>query len=141
MLRGDISNRAAAIIAVDYRILIDEQRPYLWLAQRVPDLLLSKGFEASMNRALPWRPGARLWVEAFPEYRIAAFTVGVPIISRAIEMILGSHIAEVYHFDNRHEFRNWSKITGAIGRIYTNDPQLLGLDEIIQPHSGWSQEI
>lgn len=141
MLRGEISNRAAAIIALDYRILLEERRPYVWFLQKVPELLLHKGFESAMHKALPWRGGARLWLESYWEYRFAVFTVEVPVISRAIDMIVGSHIIETFHFEDRYEFRRWSRITRAIGRIFTNDPLLLGMDDLIQPHSGWTQEI
>ena len=141
MLRGEISNRAAAIIALDYRILLDVNRPYTWFLRKVPELIMHKSFENTMNKALPWRPGAKLWLESYWEFRFAVFTVGVPTIARAVDMIVGSHIIETFHFEDRYEFNRWSRITRAIGKIYTNDPELLGLDDLIQPHSGWTQEI
>jgi hypothetical protein len=141
MLRGDISNRPAAIIAVDYRILLEERRGYAWFVKMVPELLLHKGFENTMKKALPWRPGAKLWLETYWEKRFAVFTVNVPIISRAIDMIVGDVLAETFHFHDRYEFRRWTQINRALGRVYTNDPLLLGLDELVQPHSGWSEEV
>lgn len=141
MFRGDISNRPAAIIAVDYRILLDKRESYLWFVKRVPELLLQKGFENTMKKALPWRPGAKLWLDLYWEKRFAVFTVNVPLISRAVDMIVGDVIAETYHFENKFEFRRWTQINKALGRVYTNDPALLGLDELIQPHSGWTEEI
>lgn len=141
MFRGDISNRPAAIIAVDYRILLEEKRGYSWFIKAVPELLLKKGFESKMKKALPWKPGAKLWLETYWEKRFAVFTVNVPIISRAIDMIVGDIIAETYHFHDRYEFRRWTQINQAIGRVYTNDPLLLGLDGLTQTHSGWSEEV
>ncbi len=141
MLRGEISNRPAAVIALDYRIILNQRKSYLWFVEKVPELLLEKGFENAMKKALPWRPGARLWLELNEGHRLAVFTVGTPLISRAIEMLVGTHIAECYHFEDRYQFRHWTRVSKNLGKVFTNDPALIGLDEIIQPHSGWTEEI
>jgi len=139
MLRGELSNRPAAICGVDYRILIETRKPYEWFIKKIPELLLHKSFENQMKKMLPLRKGAGEWLSANWEARFAAVVVGEPLLHRAIEMVLGDYLAEVYSFDDVHEFRFWMRSTPALHLVYTNDVLLLGLDGYTRPHTGWSE--
>jgi hypothetical protein len=142
MLRGELSNRPAAICAVDYKILIDEKREYAWFVKKIPELLLHKSFETLMKRALPIKKGARSWIDsAIEEHRVVAISVGVPLLARAIDMVLGDYVVETFHFDDQHEFRLWLRQTPQVYKVFTNDSRLLGLDGITTAHSGWSEKL
>jgi hypothetical protein len=142
MLKGEISNRPAAICAVDYKILLDEKREYAWFVKKIPELLLHKSFETLMKRALPIKSGARAWIEnAVEEHRVVALSVGVPLLARAIDMILGDYVVETFHFDDPPEFRLWLRQTPQVYKVFTNDTRLLGIDSVTTPHSGWSEKI
>lgn len=142
MKKGELSNRPAAICAVDYKILLDEKREYAWFVKKIPELLLHKSFETLMKRALPIKKGARFWIEtAMEEHRVVAISVGVPLLARAIDMVLGDYVVETFHFDDQHEFRLWLRQTPQVYRVFTNDSRLLGLDGITAPHSGWSEKL
>jgi len=140
MQRGELSNRPAAICGVDYRVLLDIRFPYGWFLVKVPELLLSKHFEGMMREALPWRVGARGWLERNWERRFASVSVGVPLLAPAIDMILGDYIAEQYHFDTVQDFRQWVRITPQVYRVFTEDAALLGLDNITSRLSGWTEK-
>lgn len=141
MLRGEISNRPAAIYAVDYRILVEPKRPYAWFVLNVPELLFQKGFENTMKKAFPWKRGARLWLENHWDKRIAVFSVGEPMVARAIDMRVGDFIAETYHFEDAPEFRLWLNASKHLAKVYTKDVALIGLDDIVELHTGWTEEI
>jgi len=137
MLRGELSNQPAAICAIDYRIILDTKKPLEWFAKKVDTALFSKSFESAIKRFLPWKKHAKLWLERNWERRLVVFSVGVPMLERAIEMVVGDYIVECYHFRDKYEFRAWIYITKQLYKVYTNDPELLGLDEIIQQHKNW----
>ena len=141
MLRGDLSNRPAAICGVDYRILIDEKKEYAWFVKKIPELLLHKGFETLMKRALPMKRGARSWIETnLLEHRIVALSVGVPLLARALDMVLGDYVVETFHFDDPSEFRTWLRHTPQVYKVFTNDQRLLGMDGITVPHNNWGDK-
>lgn len=140
MLRGELSNRPEALFAFDYRIFLEQKKSYEWFVKYVPELLLTKHFEGTMKKAFPWKPGARLWIESHWEKRVGVFTVGIPIAGRAVEMVVGDYVAECHHFDDRNEFRNWVRLSKHIARITTNDPMLLGIDDVIQRHTTWTED-
>lgn len=141
MLRGELSNRPQAIVGIDYRILLEVEMPYGWFLVKIPELLLDKRFENLMRKNILVRDGAADWLESNWERRFATITVGCEVMAPAIDMILGDFIAESYHFATVQDFRSWLRVSKRVLRIYTNDPVLLGLDEIIQPHSGWAERI
>jgi hypothetical protein len=141
MKRGELSNRPAAICGVDYRILIEERKEYSWFVKKIPELLLHKSFETLMKRALPMKRGARGWIEtALEQHRIVAISVGVPLIARALDMVLGDYVVDTYHFDDRQEFRLWLRQTPQVYKVFTNDPELMGLDGIAVPHANWGEK-
>lgn len=139
MLRGELSNRPAGICGVDYRILLREKKPYTWFVKYVPELLLHRSFETRMKNALPFKPGAKAWLESNWEKRLVIVTVGVPLLSRAVEMVVGDFIAEVYHFDNRNELRDWVRMTPQVYKILTEDQTLIGLQDIVVLFNGWHE--
>jgi hypothetical protein len=141
MLRGEFSNRPAAICGVDYRILIDEQQAYSWFVKKVPELLLHKSFETIMKRALPVKKGAKGWLDNNTENRIVVFSVGVPLLERALDMVIGDYVAETFHFYDTGDFRSWVQQTQAVFKVYTNDSSLIGLEGITVRHSGWSERV
>lgn len=141
MLRGELSNRPAAICGIDYQILLDVQSSYAWFVEKVPELLVSKFFERTMRRALPWRDGAKLWLEYNSDKRLVGIAVGVPLLIRALEMVLGDYLIEVYHFNSPAEFHQWIRCTPQVFRVYSNDPAMLSLDEVTQPHQGWTEKV
>jgi len=141
MLRGELSNRPQAIIGVDYRILLEINMPYGWFLVKIPELLLDKRFENTMRKNIVVKDGAVDWIQSNWERRFATVTVGCEVLAPAIDMILGDYIAESYHFLEVQDFRQWLRITQQVYRVYTNDPVLLGLDEITQPHSGWVERL
>jgi hypothetical protein len=140
MLRGELSNQPAAICAIDYRILLDTKKPMVWFAKTIPNLINSTRFENAMKKALPLKQGAALWLDRNWERRFAVISVGVSSLGRAIDMVLGDYLAEGYHFEDRNEFRRWILETKQLYKVYTNDPLLLGMDEIIQRHTGWYEK-
>jgi hypothetical protein len=139
MLRGELSNRPAGICGVDYRILLREQKAYAWFVKFVPELLLHKSFETRMRNALPFKPGAKAWLETNWEKRLVAVSVGVPLLTRAIEMVLGDYLAEVHHFDDRYEYQAWIRRTPQVYKVFTEDPALIGLRGITVPFNGWHE--
>jgi len=141
MLRGELSNRPQAIIGVDYRILLDVKKSYEWFLVKIPELLLDKRFERTMRKALVIRKDAVDWLQSNWERRFVIITVGCEVLAPAVDMVLGDYLAESYHFLNVQDFRHWLVITKQVYRVYTNDPLLLGLDEIVQPHSGFAERI
>jgi hypothetical protein len=141
MLRGEFSNRPAAICGIDYRVLIEERQEYSWFIKKVPELLLHKSFETVMKRALPVKKGAKGWLETNTENRIVVFSVGVPLLERALDMVIGDYVAETYHFYDKAEFRFWLRQTPHVYKVYTNDFGLIGLEGITVRHSGWSERI
>jgi len=141
MLRGELSNRPARICGVDYRILLDERRPYSWFVKYVPELLTHKSFETRMKNALPFRPGAKMWLEANCESRIFGVTVGVPLLARAVDMIIGSHVAEVVHLGNAQEYRYWVRSTPQVYKVLTKDPALIGLHDVTTLFTSWSERV
>ena len=142
MLRGELSNKPLAICAVDYRVLLDQKKSYLWFIKNVPELLLHKSYENTMRKALPWKKHAELWLERQFERRIAVISVGVPLVSRAIDMVVGdAGVAETYHHESPAEFREWIRFTRQLYRVFTDDPVLLGLDEIMTPFPGWEARL
>lgn len=139
MLRGEISNRAAAICGVDYRILVEEKRSYKWFIKNIPELMFTKRFERVMINALPMKEGATSWLERNRDRRIVSISIGVPFLARTLDMVLGDYIAESYHFDDRDEFRMWLNQNTQVYRVYTNDVELLSLGDVIIPHSNWNE--
>ena len=139
MLRGELSNRPAAMCGVDYRILLREKRPYTWFVKYVPELLLHKSFETRMKNALPFKMGAKEWLEVNWEKRLVGVSIGVPLLARAIDMVLGDYIAEIYHFDDRHEYRAWLQRTPQVYKVFTADPTLIGLYDITVQFHGWQE--
>lgn len=140
MRRGELSNRPAAVFAFDYRLFVTQNKSYSILSKIIPEMLFKKSFERSMRKAFPWTPGSRLWLETHFDKRVAMFSVGVPAISRALDMIVGDFIADTHHFDNVQEFRKWLRMSKHIARVYTNDVELLSIDDNIQTMHGWPED-
>lgn len=117
MLKGDISRQPALICCVDYRILI-------------------KG-----KYRLKLRDGARDWILRNWETYFAVFSVGKRFDRRA-EKLVEEFIPEYYRFSTPEKFRHWISLNvERLFRVYTNDPALLGLDELIQRHTDWIESL
>jgi len=141
MVRGELSNRPAGICAVDFRVLLTMKHSYVWFMRYVPELLLHKSFESKMKSALKFKLGARSWLENNWERRIVVFSVGMPVIGRAIDMIVGDYIAETYHFDDFNEMREWLRLSPQVYKVLTTDTNLLHLDsDLIRLFSTWQEK-
>ena len=141
MLRGELSNRPSGICGMDYRILLNEKKTYSWFVKYVPELLLHKSFETRMKNALPFRAGARAWLESNWRKRSVVVSIGVPLIARAIDMIVGDFVAETVHFDDRYEYRAWLQRTPQVYKVLTNDASLVGLYDVTQLFHGWNERV
>ncbi len=139
MLRGELSNRPAGICGVDYRILLEEKKAYSWFIKYMPELLTHKSFETRMKNALPFKPGAKAWLESNWEKRLVGVTVGVPLLARAVDMLLGGYLSGVEHFDDRYEYRSWIQCTPQVYKVYTEDSALVGLYEVTTMFNGWHE--
>ncbi len=139
MQRGDLSNRSIGICAIDYRVVLATQRTQSKLVRNLSQLILHKSFEKTARSLLPWKKHACLWLERNSNLRQAIFSIAVPQLSRAIDMVVGDHIAETYHFKDIHEFREWVRITGQLSKVITADPTLWGMADIVVPHQGWAK--
>lgn len=138
MIRGELSNKPAGICAVDFRILIALSKPYVWFAKYLPEMLFHKSFERRMRNALPFKIGAKAWLETNYETRIVVFSVGVPLLGRAIDMVVGDYIAETEHFDTRDELRDWIRLTPQVYKVLTSDRKDVGVnDDIVTFFTGW----
>jgi hypothetical protein len=142
VLKGTLSGKPLQICALDYRILFEERKPYSWFVKMVPKLLTSMRFERQMISALAWRPGAEEWLKKnWERYQLAVISVGVPMLSRPIDMIIGDYTSDGFHFDDVYEFRRFLNVHRGLYRVYTNDATMLGLDEVTQPFKGWEVKL
>lgn len=140
MRRGDLSNQPAPICAVDFKVLIESKYGYGWFKSAIPGLLLRGGFESTMKASLPWKQGALMWLERNWERRFMIISVAVPDIVPAIDIVALEKVAETEHFSEPGDLRTWMLQTPEVYRLITNDPALLGLDDIIRPFGSWADK-
>jgi hypothetical protein len=139
MLRGDLSNEPEATILVDYRVLIDQARHYRWFEVFLPRLLLEIGFESKLKALLPIREGAVEWLGRNWHRNIEVFSTNVPLLMAGIDDVLLPHVALIRHFADVNELRFWLLTNTQVIKVYTTDRSLLGLNEMYQLFSGWSE--
>jgi hypothetical protein len=137
MKRGNISNQAAFICAIDWRVLMETN--FLKSSWR---LLFSSGsLKERIRRALPLRKGAKSWLERCWETRFCVVTVGLnELLQKGVEIALGDLVAEFEHFETQGEVSTWLRQTPQVYRVYTADSALLGMDSVTKKHSGWSEK-
>jgi hypothetical protein len=93
-----------------------------------------------MKSALKFKFGAKSWLENNWERRIVVFSVGMPVLGRAIDMIVGDYIAETYHFDCTNEMRDWIRLSPQVYKVLTTDKSLLCLDDdLIKLFNSWQE--
>lgn len=140
MFRGDISNAPDHICAIDYAIFIDDSKyTGAWYKHFFAKCMVSTDFEGLVKRALPIRPGAIEWIERNFERRIVVVSFGSPELERAVLIVLEDHVGEFRHFNTRDELRIWLKQTPQVYRLFTNNPLLLGADEVTASFSFWNE--
>lgn len=123
MLKGDISNEPALLCMVDYKILTE------------------KKIRLSLKK------GAEDWIRKNWGIRFGVFIVHSPgklrfLLERRVRSLVRDFIPEVWFFDSKEEFRNWIQLNiDRVVRIYTNEQALLGIEDFIRPHKGWSEVL
>lgn len=135
MYKGDLSRQPALICCLDYRLLfeIHENAFSRWF----PGTLLHR----VTQRPLKLKTEARDWVFRNWDVYFCVFAIGAKFLEKQI-IRKTKFIPEFYGFDDHESFRIWVSLNvERLFRIYTNDKVLLGLDELIQEHSGWTEEI
>lgn len=121
MLRGELSNSPAPIIAIDWRILI-EAKPLSF--GRIKYLL---------------KEGAMSWIERQLAYRMTAILVGEYSKENKIKRLLETIVSEVIVFKSAAEAVAWVRRSPEVLWIYTNDSDLLGLGDCFKTHGGWHE--
>jgi hypothetical protein len=96
-------------------------------------------FHSSRDIKPLMKVGAREWLGKNWETRFEAFVVGSESTANFVNSALIDDIAEIHHFVNKNEFLIWVKSNPLIHKVYTNNPELLGLDTVFSSHSGWSE--
>jgi hypothetical protein len=140
MLRGELSNMLSPMFGVDFRILLEE--PEISKVGRVADrLLMASGMPGFLMHRYKWRDGAIDWISREFDYRAVGFIVKKGIYSGVIAEVLLQGLSEVKIFEDRYKFKQWVRVEPDLVRVFTNDPYLLGLNEVVDRHSGWTERV
>lgn len=141
MLRGRLSNRPQYSVGIDYRILFEVTKSSEWLNNLIPKILLETRFETAMKKVLPVREDAIRFMAENAEYNFTVFSVGVPIISRAIDMRSNDYVFDSIHFEGREDFRFWLRSTRTVLKAFTTDPTLIGIGDLTVMYNGWADKV
>lgn len=140
MLKGELSNKPAPRFGVDYRILLTTN-----IGSRAKEIMSSALMAARLQGYVLGRytqkEGAEEWLSRNFAYRAVGFVVGEGVYREMIAEALSELVPEVVFFEDRYEFRLWTQTAFEVVRVYTNDPALLGLDEIVVSHRGWMEIV
>jgi hypothetical protein len=133
MLKGDLSREPTLLCMVDYRILIDRKAPIHWIEEMFP---------GTIPCHFSLKPGARDWIARNWNVYFGVFSIDSAKYSQTIVELINDFISEYQDFANSESFRRYVDLNSErLLRVYTNDLSLLGLDELIQKHGGWTEEI
>jgi hypothetical protein len=128
MYRGELSNRAAPMILVDWRILLEEKK---------------KAFQVLRTREYEYKDGAYGWIDRTLDVRICVAIIGKKSkVKGAVELLL-ERVAEVEVFENASELWTWLFRNPQVVKFYTNDSSLrrMSYDGLVSSHSGWNQKV
>jgi hypothetical protein len=140
MLRGELSNKPAPRFGVDYRILLTTNKGSK-AKEIMSSALMAARLQGYVLGRYSWKRGAEEWIQKNFEYRAVGFVVGEVVYREMIAEVLGELVPEVEFFCDRHEFRGWARTAFEVVKVFTNDTDLLGLDEIVVPHRGWMEKV
>jgi len=122
MLNGEITNEPAPIFLVDYRLLLETKTRFFF------------------SRKLTLHPETPAWSRRNWEHNIVIFSVGSKD-KDVVERLLSPYFREFMHFRSSTEFFVWVQLSKYIRRVITDDPALLGLDNVYKSFGGWRERI
>lgn len=135
MLKGDISNKPSPIVMVDWEVLIEPKVSLSNLSAEVFHNYILFGAQKEKD-FFPLRRNAKWWLERNFDHRFLAFTIDVhDNFRRAIEPSLFDIVAEIEHFEDRKEYREYLRINNQILVSITNNDLLL--DATTKKFLGW----
>lgn len=140
MLRGELSNMLSPMFGVDFRILLEEPESSK-VGKIVDRFLMASGMPGFLMYRYKWRDGAIDWISREFEYRAVGFIVGKGVYSEVIKEVLLQGLSDVLLFDDRYKFKQWVCVAPDLVRVFTNDPYLLGLNKVVDRHSGWTERV
>lgn len=140
MFRGELSNKPAPRFGVDYRILLTENRGSI-ASEVLSSALMAARLQGYVLGRFSWKRGAVNWLQKNFEYRAVGVVVGEPVYGEMIQEVLEESVPEVILLRDSHEFREWVQSTFEVVKIFTNDQELLGMDEVISRHRGWTEKV
>jgi hypothetical protein len=128
VIRGELSNRAAPIIAIDGKILLEQKQKKFQVFRKVEMKLLD---------------GAKGWLERTWQARICVVVIGKKAEQEAAKILLQDLVPEIEFFERIADLWAWLGRNPQIVRFYTNDSYLQRINSGInvQRHSGWNQKI
>ena len=137
MIKGELSNQPSNIILVDWKIIID---PKVSLSKLSSEVFhnYSLFFLKKPEEFFPIKKNAKGWLSRNWEHRFCAYTISLEEPFRIIvEPILQDLVAELEHFEDRKEFRQWLKVNTQVLYAITPDKEILGMDETVKEFLGW----
>lgn len=140
MLRGNLSTRPQPICAIDFRLLLDAPYGYGQVGKRLPAMLLAGDFDKAASYFLPWRPGAKRWLQRNWSTRFMVVSINLVELAPLIDMIFEDVVAETTHFSTREDLREWLPQTPEVYRLFTNDTAIISLDGITRRFNRWSEK-
>jgi hypothetical protein len=124
MRRGNISNKPASIIAIDWKILAR---------------IKQKRLQNLRSIEVEFLDGAYGWLERNYEHRFCAVIVGTPKERRVIKKSMDMVVPLSVQFNEGCDVSVWMKRNPQVIKFYTNDVQLMC--SISTAHSGWNQKV